>query len=133
MNLLTLACRNMRLELGKTWPRMFEARLLLRSTKVLEVTYPHCLLGFRLLLAFSITVVSYMVVVMVIADLRAPVAPPPRPGTEVPSRKYTLVLDLNGVLLHRTYDHGKYCVQVRPGVTAFLNWLQGKGKCCFLE
>ena len=75
---------------------------------MLEVTYPHCLLGFRLLLAVFITAVSYMVVVMVIADLRAPVVPPPRPGIEVPSWKYTVVLDLNGVLLHRTYDHSKF-------------------------
>ena len=43
---------------------------------------------------------------------------------EVSRRMYTFILDLNGLLLHRTYTRRTLHVLRRPSVTAFLNWLR---------
>lgn len=65
------------------------------------------------------------------ADCAGPSASDPPKPKEVPRRQYTVVLDLNGVLLYRTYHRNKLHVERRPGVATFLNWLRSKAQVAF--
>ena len=97
---------------------------------MLEVT--HCnSSGLQVFLAFSLTHLSNVWFSMVIADSAGQKAPPLRTLNEVPIQKYTIVLDLNGVLLHRTFVHNRPDVQRCPGVPCFLNWLRRKANVAF--
>ena len=61
-------------------------------------------------------------------------APNPRiPIKKVPLRRYSVVLDLNGVLVHRGgYIVGRECsVHLRPSCTAFLDWLSSRAMLSF--
>lgn len=50
---------------------------------------------------------------------------------QVPRRQYTVVLDLNGVLVHRVFHRNNPTVQRRPGLKEFLNWLFERARVIF--
>ena len=68
---------------------------------------------------------------MLVSDSAAQVPPPSRSLKEVTTRKYTVVLDVNSVLLHRAFMNNRPDVMRRPGVTRFLNWIWRKANVAF--
>ena len=50
---------------------------------------------------------------------------------QVPPKEYTVILDLNGLLINRIYHRINPRIDVRPGLTDFLVWLFSRARVLF--